>query len=125
MCQFWESRVEEGFHDLKKAVDTSRGNTWPMGFLGVAHAAAGEREEALEIARQLESRRGDEYVSALHIGAIYTHLGKIDTAFDWMQKAYEERDALFFTINTAFLPMVPLRSDPRFDEYVRRIQGEQ
>jgi hypothetical protein len=48
------------------------------------------------------------------------YLGDKDRAFGWLDKAYEERSYLM-----AFLRVIPLadplRSDPRFDDLVRRI----
>jgi len=51
----------------------------------------------------------------------YAHTGRKDEAFAWLEKAYEQRDGYPYMINTAVDPAFePLRSDPRFDAFLRR-----
>lgn len=51
---------------------------------------------------------------------IYTGLGEKDQAFDWLEKAYEERQPYFnlFKVEPVF---DSLRSDPRFVSLLKRI----
>ncbi len=51
---------------------------------------------------------------------MYAELGEADAAFDWLEKAYERRSLplTWVQVNPA---SDPLRSDPRFDDLLRRI----
>jgi hypothetical protein len=51
---------------------------------------------------------------------VYGALGEKDTAFTWLEKAYEERDPqlTYLKVGPRF---DPLRQDPRFKEVLRRI----
>ena len=69
-------------------------------------------------ARQAQRKTG--YSSAYHIAALYADLGDKDQAFQWLNKAYQERDWLLVDLKTDFL-LDPLRSDPRFAELVRKV----
>jgi hypothetical protein len=54
------------------------------------------------------------------ISFVYIGLGNKDQAFAWLEKGYQERanHIAFFKVN----PTVdPLRSDPRFADFLRRV----
>jgi TolB-like protein/Tfp pilus assembly protein PilF len=84
--------------------------------LAEAYAGAGRREDALRI---LEEIRGSA-VYPLSVVYVYAALGEADAAFDWLEKAYERRQ-----LGLAWIRVIPaldpLRSDPRFDDLLRRI----
>lgn len=59
--------------------------------------------------------------SALSVVQIYGALGDLDHAFQWLDRAYEERDwALFFCRSDPLLE--PLRRDPRWAAFVARMK---
>jgi len=67
--------------------------------------------------RELSKRR---YVSAYGIAQIYTALGDFDHAWAWLEKAFEERS--FQLIWLKVDPTIDaLRSDPRFQDLLRRM----
>ena len=92
-----------------------------MAVLGYAHALAGERVAALQLLDQLPERAARRDVSSLHLAYVHIGLGNIDSAFEWMEKAYEERAGLlvFLQVEPIF---DPLRTDPRFADLLRRLQ---
>jgi hypothetical protein len=63
-----------------------------------------------------------KYISGYFVARIYAALGDKDKAFAWLEKAYEDRSMAsgFGTIKTN--PAYdPLRSDPRFQDLLRRM----
>jgi tetratricopeptide (TPR) repeat protein len=66
-----------------------------------------------------KTSRGD-YVPAIEYVTAYTRLGEKEQAFAWLTKAVEERNrfALEIKVNPIF---DSLRSDPRFQELVRKV----
>jgi TolB-like protein len=50
----------------------------------------------------------------------YAAIGEIDEAFAWLERGYRERDPLIVEVR-AQPGLDPLRSDPRFDDLLRRI----
>ena len=52
---------------------------------------------------------------------IYTGLGDKDQAFQWLEKAFEERDTAWFPMIKVSPMSDPLRSDPRFQDLLRRL----
>ncbi len=103
---------------LEKAASTS--NT-PLfrALLGHAYALAGERAKALSALDELKALSRRRYVSPLDIALVHTGLGDRDSAFQWLEKAYQER-----TMRIQELPephFDSLRSDPRYKDLIRRI----
>lgn len=84
-------------------------------------ALAGEREQSLKIAQDLEAASEQRYISGVHIAQIYCALGQTDTAMKWFDRAYKRHDT---GIN--MLGADPLfdgcRADSRFQDLLRRIK---
>jgi hypothetical protein len=54
------------------------------------------------------------------IGAVHARLGEKDAAFEWLEKAFQEREN--FLLQLKVHPMFDgLHGDPRFDALVKRI----
>jgi len=87
-------------------------------YLGVAYAMAGERGRAQAILKQLET--GGSYASPGELAIFYVALGEREQAFASLERAYAARDAQlqFLRVEPAF---DPLRSDPRFQDLMRRV----
>jgi tetratricopeptide (TPR) repeat protein len=88
--------------------------------LGHAYAVAGQRAEAQKMLNELHGLTKTRYVSAYHVGLIYTGLGDKEQAFHWLGKAADEgfHQLIWLKVEPRF---APLRSDPRFADLVRRI----
>lgn len=97
----------------------SGGNADQLGHLGHAYAKAGNRAKAYEIIERLK-RAEKGYLHAYEIAFIYAGLGEKDQAFEWLDKAYQQRDK-GLTFLKADHCLDPLRSDPRFQDLLRRL----
>jgi serine/threonine protein kinase/Flp pilus assembly protein TadD len=106
--------------ELQQAFALSGNETSFKAELGNAYAVAGKKSEALAILHELLQMSSHQYVSPYSIALVYVGLGDKDQAFQWLDKAYDERSVRL--INIAVHPrFVPLRSDPTFVALVRRI----
>jgi len=87
---------------------------------GHAYGKAGERRKALEILSELERQSSQEYELAFHIAQIYLGLGDHEQALAWLEKACDERSIwlIWLGVDPKF---DPLRSDPRFQDLLRRV----
>ena len=54
------------------------------------------------------------------IAGVYTVLGESNTAFEWLEKGFEEHSPYMASIGHDFI-FEPLRSDPRWTDLMRRI----
>jgi DNA-binding winged helix-turn-helix (wHTH) protein/TolB-like protein/Flp pilus assembly protein TadD len=115
---------KKGMHDdaireLELAMKFDPRPTWRLTGLAQAYAAKGDRAKANEMLKQILEMRGKSYVSPMAIAHIYSTLGNNDEAFKWLDVAYNERESVL-----AYLRVVPVgsaRSDPRFNELLKRM----
>jgi TolB-like protein/Tfp pilus assembly protein PilF/predicted Ser/Thr protein kinase len=111
---------ESGITELEKAENLSGGNYGALASLAHAYAVSGNKRKARGILAQLESLSTRSYVSPLNVATIYAGLGETDHAIQWLGNAYEDRSPLltYLKIDPDF---DPLRSDPRFQDLLRRM----
>jgi TolB-like protein/DNA-binding winged helix-turn-helix (wHTH) protein/Flp pilus assembly protein TadD len=108
----------EGIAELQKAIGFSGGNKSFRSNLAYAYATSGRRNEALEILNDLKTRPSNGFSNASEIALIYVGLDEKDQAMTWLEKAYGER----FNPSVLLRPCFdPLRSNPRFQDLLRRI----
>ena len=87
-------------------------------YLGATYAKMGERERALGILKQLQTSTG--YVSPGQLAILYAALDRREEAFASLMKAYAEHDLWLQELGVD--PNYDsLRSDPRFDDLMRKI----
>ena len=131
-ANFWLSHInlgrtytQKGMHAqavaaLGRACELSPDNTEALSFLAFAHAAAGERGEALAILRDLDERARHAHLPPYHFAIIHAGLGERGGAFEWLERAYDRHAVDLFTLKVE--PMFDrLRPDPRFADLVRRV----
>jgi tetratricopeptide (TPR) repeat protein len=82
-------------------------------------AATGKNEEARAILKEILARRHQQWVTAYEIAIIYCLLGEGDNAFNWLAQA-EREHAVGFTFVRVDPHLEALRSDPRFNDLLRR-----
>ena len=85
-----------------------------------AHAAVGERDEALRLLADLEARARREHVPAFAFALAYTGLGEIERAFEWVERGVEAHDEM---MAENFLDPLfdPLRGDARYERVLARL----
>jgi len=85
---------------------------------------AGRRDEAIRILNELEARSKREFIPPQAFMYIYAQLGDKERAFAYLEKAYHERYDVITGLKVDPL-LQPLRSDPRFQDLVRRVELRQ
>jgi tetratricopeptide (TPR) repeat protein len=93
---------------------------WYIGSLGYACAANSDRAKAEQILQDLEELSKQRYVSPANRAAVYLGLGEKEKALDWLEKAYEDRDPIFWWIDGDQL-YDSLRNEPRFQALVQKV----
>jgi len=112
----FQGMYDEALSEFRKYSELIGGHPDTDGSLAPYYAFVGNREDALKSLAILQRRN----VSPIIVSGIYARLGDKDQAFNWLEKAYEEHDALLVYLNVN--PMFqPLHSDPRFQDLLRRI----
>jgi len=115
-----ENKYREAIPELQKATELSAGAKYAQAALGHALALAGRKREARDLVEQLKEESKRSYVGAYNIALIHIGLGENDRAFEWLDKAYEERSNWLSYVKVE--PRLdPLRSDPRFADLLRHM----
>ena len=109
---------EQAVPELQKAVQLSAGSPGCKSNLARAYALSGQRDEAVKLLGDLKASSIPGYSHASEIAAIYVSLGDKNEAMNWLEKGYAERFNPGVLIRPGF---DPLRTDPRFQDLVRRV----
>jgi hypothetical protein len=91
--------------------------------LAEAHAALASGMKSVDqwILDRKKKAAGRGYVSAYQWATQYAALGEKEHAFEWLEKAYADREPMMALLNTD--PAYDsLRSEPRFGDLLRRIR---
>jgi TolB-like protein/DNA-binding winged helix-turn-helix (wHTH) protein/Flp pilus assembly protein TadD len=114
-------KLLEAISEYQKAVEMSDGDPDSKAALAHTYAVIGRRAEAEKILRDLERKSKSVYVSPYFIATIYAGLGGKNKAFELLERAYRERCLDLSWFLTADLRIDNLRSDPRFQNLLRRV----
>ena len=86
--------------------------------LAILLALMGKRQQAIAILRQIEQPQADAPPpNAFDVGVIYGVLGQRDQAFEWLDRAYEQRIIWFLKVH----PLLDyVRDDPRYGRLLEK-----
>jgi tetratricopeptide (TPR) repeat protein len=108
----------EAIAELQKATRLSEDSPTCVANLARAYATLGRKSETLDLLNDLKKRSAHGFPYASELAVIYVALGDKDQAMVWLEKGYEERFNPSVLLRPGFDPM---RSDPRFQDLVRRV----
>ena len=118
-CLIWKGNKAEATAEFQKST-TLDDLPWYVSSLGYAYAASGDRAKAEQILHHLDELAKQRYVSPANRAAVYLGLGDNEKALDWLEKAYEDRDPIFWWINGDQL-YDSVRQAPRFEALVQKV----
>src|SRR5438876_4543906 len=111
---------QRAIEELETARRDGPDDVFVLALLGYGYAVTGRPADALKVLQRFDEMERHRYVSRAARVYVYAGLGDKDKAFEWLEKAYQERsDAL------AWFRQEPesksLRTDPRFAALMRKI----
>src|SRR5262249_24400174 len=84
------------------------------------YASFGKKDQARRTFEELMARSRRRYLDPFHVGSAYVDLGDADQAFEWFERAYQERsEHLRARIKRPRLEAI--RADPRYQTLRTRI----
>lgn len=95
-------------------------NSAILEMLAGAYAAAGRPDEARKITEEMVERSTKRYICAYEVATTYAGLKDRESAFLWLRKSLDERADCSPWI-AADPKLDPLRTDPRFQDLLRRL----
>jgi len=115
-----KKQYPEAIAALEKARQIDVNNPSNLGYLGYVYAAAGKKEEAQKVLEELKELSNRRYVSPYNIASIYAGLNDKDRAFEWLERAYQDR-SFYMALLKAETVLDNLRPDPRFKDLLKRM----
>jgi serine/threonine protein kinase/tetratricopeptide (TPR) repeat protein len=116
-----QGSLDEAAAAFKEAIANSPNDALALAGLGHVAVRRGRVDEALTILAELDARGKSRYVSPVAQTQLYVTLGQRDRAFEWMDKAFQDRRGWL-----AYLKIEPMldsiRDDPRFHRMLERMR---
>lgn len=114
-------RYEEAVASFEKAIEvTGNRQSFYIGMLGAAFAAAGRTREARALLQELQERSRGEYVAPHHLAFIHIPLGDVEESFACLERAISDRNCLMWWLR-GYSIFDPLRGDSRFPGLLAKI----
>lgn len=114
-----KKQYPEAIAALEKARQVDS-NPLNIGFLGAVYGKAGKPAEAQKVLEELKELSKKRFVPAYNIALIYAGLGDKDQAFEWLEKAYQERSSFILLLKVETV-LDNLRTDPRYKDLLKRM----
>lgn len=119
LCYAKQQRYDEAIAACEKARVLAPESPDPVSVLGMICGFAGRRDEARRNLEELKEKARRGFVTPFSFAGIYAALGDLDTAFEYVEKCFEERSPVLRGLKTDPI-FDPLRSDPRFAPLLER-----
>ena len=112
-----QGQYQEAVEELRKAGNFT---AEPYATIGYVYGRMGRAADASKVIADLQEQSKQGYVAPTDFAKVYLGLGDKEQAFAWLEKGYQQHD--FWLTFLKGDPMFDsLRSDPRFQNLVRRI----
>jgi tetratricopeptide (TPR) repeat protein len=111
--------LAQGRHDEALAEALREPEEWArLWALAVIHHAAGHPAEVDAALRELIAKHGE--AAAYQVAEVYAARGEADLAFECLERAYAARDPGLSSMMVE-PSLVPLRADPRWGTFLRKM----
>lgn len=114
-------QYEEAISSFESAMKLSKRDLFTVHALIWINCMTGRSDKARIMINELKESSQNEYVDKTLTAISAAHLGDLDEAFDYLDKAHDDRDPILVTLK--YEPWVPaiLRNDQRFQKLLDRI----
>ena len=101
-------------------IQSIRDNPAVLASFAFAFSNTGRAADASEILKHLLDMTAKRYVPPSSVAMVYFSIGDSDRAIDYLERALDAHDTELWAYLVTF-PLDPLRSDPRFQDILRRM----
>jgi TolB-like protein/Tfp pilus assembly protein PilF/predicted Ser/Thr protein kinase len=116
--------LSEALETLEKGKKFAVFPGWAEFGIGIIHLKQGDPGKATQILDEMiENKNTTKNLSSVCVAWLAGALGKLDLAFEFLEKAYEERDSLMIFIHIyadIFSPIIS--ADPRFKDILKKMK---
>jgi eukaryotic-like serine/threonine-protein kinase len=115
-----QGRYPEAMEALEESVRLGGRSANHVAILAYVHGLAGRPDEARRGLLEVRERATRGAASPLWVALAHVGLGEADAAFEWLERAFAERDGSLVLVG-ASPEFDPLRGDPRFASLLERM----
>ncbi len=110
----------EAIAEQEKGVNLTNRDAFAVASLGIVLGESGRKREAKKLLEELQERSKQRYISPCLIALVQIGLGNRDQAIASLEQGYTDRDQgmMYLKVDPE---MDDLRSDPRFQDLLRRV----
>ena len=122
MTYFLKGMAEKAVETLHQGVTIAPHPGWADGMISMIRMRQGDRDEARRILGGMIAQRPSVNVSCMALAWATALVGDLDGAFQWVERAIEERDTLVGFVHIYTPLLAPeLAADPRYDALLARL----
>jgi DNA-binding winged helix-turn-helix (wHTH) protein/TolB-like protein/lipopolysaccharide biosynthesis regulator YciM len=120
MAYLYKGQNDDAVAEFQRGVQLSHDDPVAEAYLARAYAAARQNDKAITIVDRQQQRSGQRYIPPVEVAAVYSALGDSDHAFQWLNRAVEDRSSalVYLNIDRAY---DAIRGDPRFAQLLRKV----
>jgi serine/threonine protein kinase/Flp pilus assembly protein TadD len=112
----YQGKPEAAIAEIKKEPDQNE--TWKLFALALAYHGASKKKESDQALSEAINKYHD--VMAFQIAEIYGYRGEADKAFEWLERAYKQRDPGFMLFKDDPL-LKNIVHDPRYTAFLKKL----
>jgi len=93
-----------------------------LGSLAIAHYHLGDLEQVNALLKEIENQSKESPAGSpsFYLAMIHAQMGEIDAAFQWLDKAYEDKEVEMYWLKVE-PPFEPLHDDPRWQVMLDKV----
>jgi TolB-like protein/lipoprotein NlpI len=94
----------------------------PLGTLAIAYYHLGDLDKSNQLLHEIKAQSEESPVGSpsFYLAMIYAQMGEIDTAFEWLENAYQEHEVEMYWLKVE-PPFEPLYNYPRWQQMLDKV----
>jgi tetratricopeptide (TPR) repeat protein len=121
IAQIALGQYDEAIVSFESGLKLSTKQFIPIHGLIWTYCLTGRKDQAYLLMNELKEKSKTEYVAPAFTAISAAYLNDVDEAFDYLEKAYAERDPILLVLKHARWVPSNLRKDSRFQSFLSRI----
>jgi len=121
IAQMASHQYEDAISSFETACSLSPRQAMPVHGLIWMYSLTGHSDKARELMNDLKEKSKSEYVANAYTAMSAGYLNELEEAFEYLEKAYIDRDPVLLMLKYAQWVPVLIREDPRFQKLLDRI----